>query len=306
MKCIKWYLLASIALFISACGTSTSVDVKPASESIETSVAKVSVSKLTIPKLSVQLWSVKDDIKADFDGTLTALADMGFDGVEFARYFGPYKNNPAALKALLDKLGLQVSAAHVDYKDLSKENAKSTADFYHILGAPVLIIAWDERAWDENQVDTMIAQLKQSSENMKPYAIPVGYHNHDQEFNAFNGSTFWDYIMQSTPDDIVGQLDVGWVTVAGKDPVEYVQRYPGRTWTTHYKAKLPKGAVDKQPIIGQDTIDWPALIKANATVGGTQWIVIEQEDYPMNLGQLGSVKASKQGLDKILTEMLAQ
>lgn len=61
----------------------------------------------TTPQLSVQLWSVKDAMQADFEGTLTKLAAMGFDGVEFAGFFGNYANDPAGLKAFLDKLGLK-------------------------------------------------------------------------------------------------------------------------------------------------------------------------------------------------------
>jgi sugar phosphate isomerase/epimerase len=95
---------------------------------------------------------------------------------------------------------------------------------------------------------------------------------------------------------------VGWTTFAGKDPVEYVRRYPGRTLTTHYKVRLPEGTVGKLPFIGQDTIDWPALIKANTEVGGTLWLVVEQEEYPNGLTPLQAVKVSKDGLDKYLSQ----
>jgi sugar phosphate isomerase/epimerase len=84
------------------------------------------------------------------------------------------------------------------------------------------------------------------------------------------------------------------------DPVEYVRRYPGRTLTTHYKVRLPEGTKGKLPIIGQDTIDWPALIQANIEVGGTRWLVVEQEEYPNDLTPMQAVEMSKKGLDTYL------
>ena len=61
---------------------------------------------LDVPPLSVQLWSVRDFVKEDFNGTLGKLAELGFKGVEFAGDYGPYKDNPAKLKSFLDSLML--------------------------------------------------------------------------------------------------------------------------------------------------------------------------------------------------------
>ena len=112
-----------------------------------------------------------------------------------------------------------------------------------------------------------------------------------------------DYLAKNTSKDVILQQDVGWTTYAGKDPIDYVKRYPGRTLTTHYKVKLPKGTTGKLPIIGQDTIDWLALTKANIAVGGTQWLVVEQEEYPNGLTPLQAVAKSKNGLDKIIENL---
>ena len=108
---------------------------------------------------------------------------------------------------------------------------------------------------------------------------------------------------KNTIQDVVLQQDVGWTTYAGKNPIEYVERYPGRTLTTHYKASLPKGTQGKLPIIGEDTIDWLNLIKSNMSVGGTLLLVVEQEEYPNGLTPLQAVRKSKQGLDKILKQV---
>ncbi|WP_286233545.1 sugar phosphate isomerase/epimerase family protein [Thalassotalea sediminis] len=256
-----------------------------------------------LPKLSVQLWSVKDDVNASFKQTLSSLAEMGFQGVEFAGAFGPFKDDPKALKNFLSSKALEASGAHLGFDQLNEENFAKTVEFYKAIGATMLIVPWDERAWHPDGVKEVVSLLNDLAIKLKPHGMRIGFHNHDQEFNNFEGTTYWDYIATNTSSDVVLQQDVGWTTYAGKDPVEYVKRYPGRTLTTHYKVRLPEGTTGKLPIIGKDTIDWLALTKANIAVGGTLWIVVEQEEYPNGLTPMEAVLASKHGLDKILEKL---
>ena len=264
---------------------------------------------ITIPKVSVQLWSVKNELKQDFKGTLTQIADMGFDGVEFAGDFGPYSKDAKGLKSFLDGLGLEVSAAHVKFTAFDDENFDQSVAYFKALKTDTLIVAWDERAWDSQKVDSLITDLTVLFTQLKTEGFHFGFHNHDKEFNSYKGSTFWDHIAQSTPKDFVLQMDVGWVTLAEKDPVQYINRYPGRTLTTHIKAKLPKAVAakmatnGKRPIIGDDVTDWLAVLKADIAVGGTKWFVVEQEEYPDGLTPLQSVKLSKKGLDKVMANL---
>lgn len=262
-----------------------------------------------IPKVSVQLWSVKNELKNDFEGTLTKLAAMGFDGVEFAGDFGPYKDNAKGLKNFLDNLGLEVSAAHANFNVYEDNVFEQTVAYYKALGIDTLIIPWDERAWNSDEVDNFITDLNLLYTKLTAEGFRFGFHNHDQEFNAYKGSTFWDHIAISTPKDFVLQMDVGWVTLAEKDPVEYINRYPNRTLTTHIKAKLPKDIAakmainGKRQIVGDDVTDWDSVLKADIMVGGTKWFVIEQEEYPDGLTPLAAVKLSKQGLDKAISNL---
>ena len=257
----------------------------------------------TSPQISVQLWSVKDDVKADFKGTLKTLADMGFAGVEFANEFGEFSGDAIAIKKVMDSLSLKGSGAHVSFEQLNDKNFADTVKFYQTLAVDMLIVGWDERAWHPEGIKEVVALLNKLSVKLAPFGMKTGFHNHDHEFNAFEGTTYWDYLAQNTSNNVVLQQDVGWTTYAGKDPIAYVEKYPGRTLTTHYKVKLPKGTHGKLPIIGQDTIDWLNLTKANMAVGGTLWLVVEQEEYPNGLTPLQAVAESKQGLDKILKSL---
>ena len=114
--------------------------------------------------------------------------------------------------------------------------------------------------------------------------------------------TPWDVIGKGTSHGVILQQDVGWTEVAGKNPVDFVKAYPGRTITTHYKAAAPEEGNKENPILGQDTTDWKALIEANKTVGGTLWLVVEQEVYPEGMTPMQSVEASLKGLQKIIAD----
>ncbi|MCJ8320183.1 MAG: sugar phosphate isomerase/epimerase [Colwellia sp.] len=258
---------------------------------------------INMPQLSVQLWSVKDEVKADFKGTLKQLAEMGFSGVEFANEFGEFSDDAKGIRSVLDELGLKGSGAHISFEQLNDKNFNSTVKFYQTLGVEILIVPWDDRAWHPEGIDEVVSLLNSLSKKLAPLGMKTGFHNHEHEFNDFKGMTYWDYLAKNTFQEVVLQQDVGWTTYAGKDPIEYVKRYPGRTLTTHYKVRLPEGTQGKLPIIGQDTIDWLNLSKANIAVGGTLWFVVEQEEYPNGLTPLEAVKQSKMGLDKILKQL---
>jgi len=260
-------------------------------------------SYFQVPQLSVQLWSVKSSLKADFKGTLTQLAAMGFAGVEFAQDMGEFKNDAKGLKQFLDSLNLKASGAHVSFEQLNAQNFAKTIAFYQTLGVDSLVIGWDERAWHPQGVKEIVKLLNDIDDRISPYNIKVGFHNHAQEFGTFQNDTYWDYIATSTGDSVVLQLDVGWVTAAGLDPIAYVEKYPNRTLTTHYKAWVSEGSKDRLPIIGQDSADWLNLLKANIAVGGTKWIVIEQEEYPNDLSDLAALNLSKLGIDAYIKQL---
>ncbi|MDB2386211.1 sugar phosphate isomerase/epimerase [Shewanella sp.] len=302
--------LITLALIGAACTdpapSSTAMTATQSTDSTSQAHAQTSAS---IPKISVQLYSVKEDLKADFKQTLTQIAAMGFSGVEFAGDFGPYADDPQGLKTYLESLGLQASGAHVRLKHFNADNFASSVAFYQTLGVDSVIVPWDERANDPEKINELVSDLNKLNKQLKAEGLRFGYHNHDEEFETYQQHTFWDQIARNTTDDFVMQMDVGWVAYAEKNPVLYINRYPNRTQTTHFKAKLPKSFVateefaGKRAIIGEDMTDWPAVINSNIAVGGTQWFVVEQEEYPDGLTPLEAVALSKKGLDRIIEKL---
>jgi sugar phosphate isomerase/epimerase len=269
--------------------------------------AQTTTKPVTAPKISLQLHSVKNEVTQDFTETLKKIAEMGFSGVEFAGRYGPYKDDPQGLKKFLSSIGLQASGAHISLSQLQGERGVQNFEFFKQLGATLIIIPHDARIDKPNKIDELIDELKRTSAWAALMGLKLGYHNHAKEFAAFNDSTYWDYLAQNTPEEFVLQLDVGWANFAKVDPIKYIKRYPNRTLTTHYKIRTYQGkpgavAKDKKVILGQDSYDWKTLFDATIQYGGTNWVVIEQEEYPEGMTPLMSVEASLKGLQDLIQE----
>ncbi len=258
-----------------------------------------------VPRVGVQLWSVKDDLKRDFEGTLARLAAMGFQGVEFAGEFGRYAKDPGGLHAFLDQQGLQCAGAHLDFAALADDRFQQTTAFYQALGCRNLVIAWDKRGASREGAAAIARELAALSGKLKPLGMRIGYHNHAQEMTGPAGQTPWDGIAAGTPAGTILQQDIGWTVFAGKDPAALIRRYPGRTLSSHFKAKLADGT-QGQPIIGRDKTDWPAVYAAARGEGGAEWIVLEQEEYPEGMQPLDTVAASLRGLRAAIGDSQSQ
>ena len=253
------------------------------------------------PQIGLQLWSVRDLVAQDFFGTLEQVADLGFGGVEFARDYGPFnKRQGKELKQYINRLGLQVAGAHVEFSEFEPDNFEQSVRFYQDLGTPYLIISWDPRAWDASAVNDFIAQLNTLSSALAKHRLRLGFHNHEHEFGPYQQTTYWDHIQAKTPDSVPLQLDIGWVVMAEKDPAHYIERYPVNTRTVHYRPYLPKDS-DKPLVLGQDRVKWSEVIHANH-LAKTDWLVLEQTDYLDGLSSLETIAVSKKALDGLLAE----
>lgn len=270
---------------------------------------------ITAPKMSVQLHSVKQKIAEDFEGTLKIIADMGFDGVEFAGRYGAYAENPEGLRKFLNELGLSVSGVHASIPKLRGEQGLKNFAFYQALGAPYVIIPHDKRIDNPEEIDALIAELNALSANANTFGLKLGYHNHAKEFVEFNRSekegTFWDYLAQNTDENFVLQIDAGWVIYAGYDPADFVERHANRTQTTHFKVRnyqgKPVAPTENGPVVvGQDAYNWQALIKACIEHGATEWIVVEQEEYTEELSKIDAIRLSKKAIDNMLKKVLQE
>jgi len=254
------------------------------------------------PGIALQLYSVRHECGKDFDAALEAVAGIGCKAVEFAGYYN-YSDDAAGLKKRLDDLGLAVAGTHVGARALTDPKA---IEFHQTIGCKYLIVPGDGRVRHAGKSKEFAELLNKAAETLKPHGMFCGYHNHSHEFKPAGDDsrkTWWDLLAERTSDDVVLQMDVGWVVHAGCDPVAYLKKYPGRTRTAHFKPAVRRGDKDAKPIIGRDSVAWQDVITSCREAGGTEWFIVEQEQRPGNLSQLECAALSLKGLKEILAAM---
>ncbi len=237
-----------------------------------------------IEKVGVQLYTVRDLMKTDFSGTIAKVASIGYKEVEFAGYFD---HSPKDIRAILDKDGLTAPSCHVGM-DVVENHWPETIDAAHTIGHTFIVCPWiDEK--DRNSADSwkrIIELFNKAGEASKIANIQFAYHNHWWEFGpnaSLGGKLPYDYLLASTDANFVKmEMDLGWISVAGQDPVAYFTRYPGRFPLVHVKdfKSLPKIAPDQLATFSSKTleegdmtapgsgiIDWKRIFSYSDTAG---------------------------------------
>ena len=262
--------------------------------------ARCSAAVLAEIPVAVQLYSVRDDCREDFDAALAQVAAMGFAGVEFAGYYH-YADKPAELRKRLDGLNLKVAGTHVRTGDLADEVIQRTIEFHRAIGCRFLIVPSDPAFTDPERSRALAEMFNKTAARLKPLGMACGFHNHQGEFATDGGKTYWDLFAERTTPDVILQQDCGWTTVAGLDPVDLIRRHPGRTKSTHFKAVvLPQHAETRKALLGEDSVDWAAVYAACVSVGGTEWIIVEQETYPDGRSPMDCTRQSLAGFRKVV------
>lgn len=254
--------------------------------------------------IAVQLYSVRGDCQKDFDAALEQVARLGFEGVEFAGYYN-YQDKPKELRKRLDDLKLKVAGTHINTGLFRAEIIQNTIEFHQTIGCRFLIVPGDPAFTDPEKSMALAELFNKTAEALKPHGMACGFHNHTAEFRKDGDKTFWDLFAERTVKDVVLQQDCGWTAAAGLNPVEYVKKYPGRTRTVHFKPTVitaDQGNPEKKAFLGQDSVDWAAIFAACSSVGGTEWIIVEQETYPDGKPAMECTAQSLAGLNKLLAD----
>jgi len=252
--------------------------------------------------IAVQLYSVRGDCAKDFDAALGQVAKMGFVGVEFAGYH-KYGGKAKELRKKLDDLNLKVAGTHINTSTLRGDALKGTIDFHQAIGCTFLIVPGDGDFTHPEKSKTLAETFNKAAEILMPLGMACGYHNHTGEFKKDGDKTYWELFAERTGKQVVLQQDCGWTAAAGYDPVDLMKRYPGRMKTTHFKPTVVRGDRTKKAILGQDSVDWAAVATACREVGGTEWIIVEQEAYPDGKSPMECTQMSLAGLKKILADL---
>ena len=231
--------------------------------------------------IALQLYSVRQNLADDVRGTLKAVANMGYDGVEFA---GAPQHSARALKSLLDEFSLVCCGWHTPFSMVQDDALEDTIAFNQTLGNPNIIIPGIPAELRQTRDDwrKMAGFFNQLAEKLAVYDMATGYHNHHIEFQPLGGELPWDTLFGNTVPGVIMQLDTGNAVFGGGDVLGILERYPGRAVTVHLKPYSKEAAKDGphagfRPVIGEDETPWDKVFEACETKGGTEWYIVEYE-----------------------------
>jgi sugar phosphate isomerase/epimerase len=212
----------------------------------------------------------------DFAGTLRKVAELGYEGVEFAGYGGM---TPEALKALLAELNLKAVGSHVSLARL-RDNLDEEIAMNVAIGSKYIVCPWlSEADRQEPGLRTTLALFNEVAPKLAEHGIVFGYHNHAFELQEKIGDRWlFDEIFAATSaEQVKVEMDVCWVTVGGQDPVAYIAKYAGRLPLIHLKdiRKEADGSVLTVEL-GRGDVNLPAVIEASGKAG-VEWMIVEQD-----------------------------
>ncbi|MEP7000224.1 MAG: sugar phosphate isomerase/epimerase [bacterium] len=246
----------------------------------------------TATLVGLQLYTVRDLLEKDFEGTLGKIAQIGYTNMEFAGY---YNHTPEQVRAILDRLRMVSKSAHIGAQ-LMRQDAATQIRSAQVIGQEYITIpsynfprdggidAWKKGAAEFNQWGALC----------KNAGLRLAYHNHNAEFAKVDGGpTGIDVLLRETDPALVDfEMDLYWTAFADQDPLVWFKKYPGRFAMWHTKDLLITGGNKGMAPVGKGTLDFKAFF-AHARESGMKYFFVEHDSaatYPG--GSLASVEAS--------------
>ncbi len=248
--------------------------------------------------LGLQLYSVRNLLPEDYEGTLKQLASLGYQEVEAAGFFN---RTAIEVKKAMNQANLRCVSAHYALKDLLPK-LDETIQYGKDLGLEYIVCSspWfkdparvkdpgsraaresmtlDDWKWNAEQFNRIGEQINVADMNF-------AYHNHTPEFRSENGVMFYDELLRLTdPAKVAMELDCGWAAVAGQKPGTLLTRYRDRIKMLHVKdfkltpATTPANAPPSTEL-GHGTIDYRPIFAA-ARKADIKHLFVEQEEFDM-------------------------
>ncbi len=224
-------------------------------------------------RLAVQLYTLREKLSEDLEGTLAALAATGVREVELA---GLHERGSVGMRAALDASGLDAVSAHVPLERFESELGLVLEEA-RVLTVETLVVPSVPEPSDADAADELVARLVTAAGKVLDAGFGFAYHNHAFEFGGEHG--LWERIVASGVDL---EPDVGWLQVAGRDPAQALAALHGRCPLVHAKDVRRKAdGTWEDVIVGDGELDWPAIAAAAIEAGATR-IVVELDNPSSN------------------------
>ncbi|NBJ05104.1 sugar phosphate isomerase/epimerase [Alistipes sp. Z76] len=225
-------------------------------------------------QIGLQLYSVNQDM-GDVEASLQKVADAGYNVVETLGSPECFGLPAAEFKALCDSKGIKIVSTHTAIgMDPNDEEGvmnkwRAVFDGLKTMGAKYCVIPGFGLGSNLEELQGVCDYFNKVGKLAKEYGLLLGYHNHSHEYNVMDGQVIWEYMIEHTdPECVFFQMDVFWTTKGGKNPVEYLKKYPERIKMLHIK--------DEMVIGDSGEIDFEAIFKQFYANGYSDFVV-EQE-----------------------------
>ena len=261
----------------------------PFASRLNASKAKAS----SIP-IGLELYSVRDVLKTDLQGTVRAVAQMGYQCVEFyAPYYDWTEAQAKDMRKLLDDLGMRCYSTHNGEDYFKADKIEHARDINLILGTHYMVMASSNPKPGLDGWKEVADELNTAADNLKSSGLKVGYHNHQPEFTKVDGVYPLEILAKNTHPSIMLQLDVGTCVSTGADPVAWIRSHPGRIRSLHLKDWSHDSSKGFQTLFGEGDAPWKQIFAAAESVGGVEYYLLEQEGS--RYGELETAKRCLQG-----------
>ncbi len=239
--------------------------------------------KSAIP-VGLELYSVREGLKKDLDGTVKAVAGLGYQCVEFyAPYWDWTEQQTKDMRKLLDDLGVKCYSTHNASSNVTRENIGKTRDRCAILGCKYVVVASTNNEGQGIDGWRKFADvLNQANEELANAKMHSGYHNHKTEFVPIDNVRPIEVLAKNTKPTVMLQLDIGTCLEAGADPVAWIKANPGRIRSIHCKDWSPDAGKGYTVLFGEGVANWKAIFEAAEHGGGVEYYLIEQEGSRMS------------------------
>ncbi len=224
-------------------------------------------------RLGLALYTLRDECARDPEGTLRAIAEMGYEGVELYDLFG----RPAdSVRAMLDELGLEVCARHAGLGAIENDLPQLSAELREV-GSDRLVLAWIPPPASSREADEIVARIAQAAASVTAAGLRFGFHNHDGELRTLDdGRTVLDRLLELPPERLFLEIDLGWAWFAGVDPVDLMARVAPRAPIVHVK-DLAGASEPRFVPVGDGDVDYARVLPAIRELG-VEWLLVEQDE----------------------------
>lgn len=231
--------------------------------------------------IGIQLYTLREQINKDFEGTLNEIARAGYNSVEAAGYSDGkfYGYSPKEYKKICEDKGLFPTSSHTSF---DSDNAGRVIEDTLSGGMSWVVIPWipPEKRKTIDSYGKLAGELNLLGEQCRNAGLGFAYHNHAFEFGEIDGKIPYDILLQNTdPEYVAMELDMYWMVYGGKQPLDYFEKFPGRFELWHVK-DMEAGPERESTEIGSGIIDWPVIF-AEKDRAGMKMFYVEQESFKM-------------------------